>query len=134
MFQRGGRRRFDLVVGADGLHSKVRSVAFGEEVQFVRYLGYYVSIFTIPNYLNLDHAGCITGLRGKRSASSVEAIEETRRRRSFSPANRLTMPAATAISKRRSCANTFERKVGKYRACWSGWITRRTSISIPSAR
>ncbi len=65
-FQRGGRRRFDLVVGADGLHSKVRSVVFGEEVQFVRYLGYYVSIFTIPNYLNLDHAGLYYGAPGKK--------------------------------------------------------------------
>ena len=111
-FQRGGRRRFDLVVGADGLHSKVRSVVFGEEAQFVRYLGYYVSIFTIPNYLNLDHAGLYYGARGKRWASSVEAIEETRRRRSFSPANRLTMPAATAISKRRSYANTFRGRLG----------------------
>src|SRR5271156_4879405 len=46
-FQRGGRRRFDLVAGADGLHSKVRSLAFGEEANFVRYLGYYVSVFTI---------------------------------------------------------------------------------------
>src|SRR5580698_7666914 len=33
LFQEGGRRRFDLVVGADGLHSKVRSVVFGEEVR-----------------------------------------------------------------------------------------------------
>jgi 2-polyprenyl-6-methoxyphenol hydroxylase-like FAD-dependent oxidoreductase len=65
-FQRGGRRRFDLVVGADGLHSKVRSVVFGDESNFVRYLGYYVSIFTIPNYLNLDHAGLYYGSPGKK--------------------------------------------------------------------
>src|SRR5580698_7927152 len=56
-FQHGGRRRFDLVAGADGLHSKVRSLAFGEEADFVRYLGYYVSIFTIPNYLDLERSG-----------------------------------------------------------------------------
>lgn len=65
-FQKGGRRRFDLVVGADGLHSKVRSVAFGEEARFVRYLGYYVSIFTVPNHLNLDHAGVYYGTLGKK--------------------------------------------------------------------
>src|ERR1700722_15382742 len=65
-FQRGGRRRFDLVVGADGLHSKGRSVVFGDESNFVRYLGYYVSIFTIPNYLNLDHAGLYYGSPGKK--------------------------------------------------------------------
>ena len=66
LFQRGGQRRFDLVVGADGLHSKVRSLAFGEEASFVRYLGYYVSIFTIPNYLNLDRSGLYYGTLGKK--------------------------------------------------------------------
>jgi 2-polyprenyl-6-methoxyphenol hydroxylase-like FAD-dependent oxidoreductase len=65
-FQRGGRRRFDLVAGADGLHSKVRSLAFGDEADFVRYLGYYVSIFTIPNYLDLDRSGLYYGTLGKK--------------------------------------------------------------------
>jgi 2-polyprenyl-6-methoxyphenol hydroxylase-like FAD-dependent oxidoreductase len=65
-FLRGGRRRFDLVVGADGLHSKVRSVAFGAEEKFVRYLGYYVSIFTIPNYLTLNRSGLYYGTLGKK--------------------------------------------------------------------
>jgi 2-polyprenyl-6-methoxyphenol hydroxylase-like FAD-dependent oxidoreductase len=65
-FQRSGRRKFDLVVGADGLHSKVRSICFGEEARFIRHLGYYVSIFTIPNYLNLDHAGLYYGSPGKK--------------------------------------------------------------------
>jgi 2-polyprenyl-6-methoxyphenol hydroxylase-like FAD-dependent oxidoreductase len=66
LFQRSGRRRFDLVVGADGLHSKVRSIVFGEERSFVRYMGYYVSIFSIPNYLDLDHAGLYYGTLGKK--------------------------------------------------------------------
>jgi 2-polyprenyl-6-methoxyphenol hydroxylase-like FAD-dependent oxidoreductase len=65
-FQNGDRRRFDLVVGADGLHSKVRSLAFGEEAGFVRYLGCYVSIFTIPNYLALDRSGLYYGTLGKK--------------------------------------------------------------------
>jgi 2-polyprenyl-6-methoxyphenol hydroxylase-like FAD-dependent oxidoreductase len=63
---RGGRRKFDLVVGADGLHSKVRSVAFGPEDKFVRYLGYHVSIFTIPNYLKLNRSGLYYGTLGKK--------------------------------------------------------------------
>jgi 2-polyprenyl-6-methoxyphenol hydroxylase-like FAD-dependent oxidoreductase len=66
LFQRGGRRTFDLVVGADGLHSKVRSLAFGEEAGFVHYLGYYVSIFTVPNYLHLDRSGLYYGTLGKK--------------------------------------------------------------------
>jgi 2-polyprenyl-6-methoxyphenol hydroxylase-like FAD-dependent oxidoreductase len=65
-FQRGGRRGFDLVAGADGLHSKVRELLFGEETKFVRYLGYYVSIFTIPNYLRLDRSGLYYSALGKK--------------------------------------------------------------------
>lgn len=65
-FERGGQRRFDLVVGADGLHSKVRSLAFGDEADFARYLGYYISIFSIPNYLNLDRSGLYYGTLGKK--------------------------------------------------------------------
>jgi len=55
-FERGSPRTFDLVVGADGTHSNVRSLAFGEEKRFSHYLGQHVAIFAIPNYLNLDRA------------------------------------------------------------------------------
>ena len=65
-FLRGGRRRFDLVVGADGLHSRVRSLVFGDETKFIRHLGYYVSIFTVPNYLNLNRSGLFYGTLGKK--------------------------------------------------------------------
>src|SRR5213592_4117784 len=38
--ERGGSRRFELLVGADGLHSIVRTLVFGDEAHFERYLGY----------------------------------------------------------------------------------------------
>ncbi|GIH62439.1 FAD-dependent monooxygenase [Microbispora siamensis] len=53
-FANGSPRTFDLVVGADGLHSTVRGLAFGEESRFVHDLGHYISIFTVPNHLHLD--------------------------------------------------------------------------------
>jgi 2-polyprenyl-6-methoxyphenol hydroxylase-like FAD-dependent oxidoreductase len=65
-FKRSGQRTFDLVIGADGLHSIVRALAFGEESQYTRHLGYYVSIFTVPNYLDLDHAGVYYGTPGRK--------------------------------------------------------------------
>ncbi|WP_028474252.1 FAD-dependent monooxygenase [Nocardioides alkalitolerans] len=40
----GSTSRFDLVVGADGMHSNVRELVFGAEKQFVHHLGLYVSI------------------------------------------------------------------------------------------
>jgi 2-polyprenyl-6-methoxyphenol hydroxylase-like FAD-dependent oxidoreductase len=56
-FEHGAPREFDLVVGADGLHSNVRSLVFGDESRYRRDLGYHVSIFTVPNHLGLDHVG-----------------------------------------------------------------------------
>ena len=48
-------QRFDLVIGADGIRSNVRKIVFGADEQFIRYLGHYVAIFTMPNYFELDH-------------------------------------------------------------------------------
>ncbi len=38
-FAGGDRRRFDLVVGADGLHSALRAMVFGPHERFIRHLG-----------------------------------------------------------------------------------------------
>ena len=67
-FASGGTRRFDLVVGADGLHSIVRQLVFGDEAQFEWYCGYHVAVFTTTdNYLGLDHANMlIYGIPGKQ--------------------------------------------------------------------
>jgi 2-polyprenyl-6-methoxyphenol hydroxylase-like FAD-dependent oxidoreductase len=50
-FERGAPRTFDLVVGADGIHSNVRRIAFGPEESYVRFLGHYYAL------ANLDVPG-----------------------------------------------------------------------------
>ena len=50
----GGRESFDLVVGADGLHSHVRALVFGPETAFERHTGYYVAAFSLPGYRPRD--------------------------------------------------------------------------------
>jgi 2-polyprenyl-6-methoxyphenol hydroxylase-like FAD-dependent oxidoreductase len=53
-FERAPAERFDLVIGADGLHSNVRRLVFGPEDQFRRFLGGYLAGAAVPNYLGLD--------------------------------------------------------------------------------
>lgn len=52
-FATAPRRRFDLVIGADGIHSAVRALAFGPESRFVRHLGYHVAIWGLTDFLGL---------------------------------------------------------------------------------
>jgi 2-polyprenyl-6-methoxyphenol hydroxylase-like FAD-dependent oxidoreductase len=54
-FDKGPRRAFDLVIGADGQHSNVRRLAFGPEAQFTKRMGRYMAICTVANFLDLDH-------------------------------------------------------------------------------
>jgi 2-polyprenyl-6-methoxyphenol hydroxylase-like FAD-dependent oxidoreductase len=51
-FERSGPRRFDLVIGADGLHSIVRCLAFGPESSFVRHAGLYVATLPLPRSID----------------------------------------------------------------------------------
>lgn len=53
-FERAPPRAFDLVVGADGLHSQVRTLAFGEEARFERFLGLKVAAFEALGYPRRD--------------------------------------------------------------------------------
>lgn len=53
-FEHAPARDFDLVVGADGLHSRVRELAFGPEAQFERYLGYKAAAFQVEGYRPRD--------------------------------------------------------------------------------
>ncbi|HUA25234.1 MAG TPA: FAD-dependent monooxygenase [Steroidobacteraceae bacterium] len=65
-FASGSTRQFDIVVGADGLHSSVRALAFGERSRFVRPMGYGIAVFTLPDFLHLGNAGRYHVELGKR--------------------------------------------------------------------
>ncbi len=52
-FAGGAQRRFAYVIGADGLHSATRRLVMGEVP--LSHLGAYISIFSVPDHLGLDH-------------------------------------------------------------------------------
>jgi 2-polyprenyl-6-methoxyphenol hydroxylase-like FAD-dependent oxidoreductase len=53
-FEHGLKREFDLVIGADGLHSEIRRLVFGAQSQFEKYLGYKVAVFEVEGYRPRD--------------------------------------------------------------------------------
>ncbi|WP_410587834.1 FAD-dependent monooxygenase [Amycolatopsis sp. lyj-23] len=64
-FRHGAPRKFDLVAGADGVHSGVRAAAFGPEQSFRRDLGFGIAGFTAPNHLGLDHTSVMYNEPGR---------------------------------------------------------------------
>ncbi|MEV6965736.1 FAD-dependent monooxygenase [Hamadaea sp. NPDC051192] len=77
-FASGAVRRFDMVVGADGVHSGVRRLVFGPEEKFVTQLGAYTAYFTVPDPGDLDHwflmynepGGLCVGIRPERGGTA----------------------------------------------------------------
>ncbi|MFF7442058.1 FAD-dependent monooxygenase [Streptomyces sp. NPDC008122] len=80
-FERASPRRFDLVVGADGLHSTVRRLVFGEESRHHAFIGAYFGVLTLPNAPGLDgellmHVGVgrTVGMYGARHLGDARAL------------------------------------------------------------
>ena len=80
-FAGGSRRRFDFVIGADGLHSALRGKVFGPRERYVRHLGLVLAYYSVPNEFGLDRwlldhreGGRTAGLRPIHDASRAIAM------------------------------------------------------------
>ncbi|MEU0955025.1 FAD-dependent monooxygenase [Streptomyces niveus] len=67
-FHGGATRTFDMVFGADGLHSRTREFLFGPEERFHRYLGYCFAGFTMSNTFGLSHETVLWNTPGRAAA------------------------------------------------------------------
>ena len=74
-FKSGARQRFDIVVGADGMHSSTRALVFGPEAPFNHYLGYCFNLFSLPNTAGLSHEAVIHSEPGR--ATGVYAVGDS---------------------------------------------------------
>ncbi|MET9490964.1 FAD-dependent monooxygenase [Nocardia sp. NPDC006630] len=80
-FEHTAPRHFDLIVGADGLHSNVRRLVFGDESRFSSFIGAYLGVLTLPNTFGLDgelriHVGVgrTVGIYGARHLGDARAL------------------------------------------------------------
>jgi 2-polyprenyl-6-methoxyphenol hydroxylase-like FAD-dependent oxidoreductase len=79
-FDSGLERRFDLVIGADGLHSNVRRLVFGAEEPLRHFLGGYLAVFSMPDVFDtgnrmLAHfsVGALVGVYTVRQTGQTRA-------------------------------------------------------------
>ncbi|MFD3513823.1 FAD-dependent monooxygenase [Streptomyces sp. NPDC058657] len=77
-FRNAAPREFDLVIGADGLHSHVRRLAFGPHRRYVRHLGYYAATWQLPNYLALPPGSIGLNVPGRLAAVGADHSRPTR--------------------------------------------------------
>ncbi|MCH9722880.1 MAG: FAD-dependent monooxygenase, partial [Actinomycetia bacterium] len=86
----GPSRRFDLVIGADGLHSNVRDLVFGPESRFASWIGAYLAVASIPNYLELRDRMVMTCDVGRIAAVySAAHMDDARAIFLFRPSHQL---------------------------------------------
>ncbi|MEH1168436.1 FAD-dependent monooxygenase [Micromonospora sp. CPCC 205539] len=77
-FDRAGARTVDLVVGADGLHSGVRRLAFGPESGYVRHLGYHLAGWELPNELGVGPLSQQYNVPGRMASVAADQSDPTR--------------------------------------------------------
>lgn len=78
-FEHSPARRFDVIVGADGLHSNVRRLTFGEEANLTRFLGGYLGVVSAPKSLaKLGEMVSHVGVGRLAAIYSAEHLDDAR--------------------------------------------------------
>ena len=89
-FEHAPARRFDVVIGADGLHSGVRRLVFGPETAYAHWLGGYIAVASIPDDQHLDgHMRTLLGVNRMVGLYSARHMGDARAFFLFRPAAEL---------------------------------------------
>jgi 2-polyprenyl-6-methoxyphenol hydroxylase-like FAD-dependent oxidoreductase len=121
-FEHGRPRAFDLVIGADGLHSAVRTALFGPLEKFEHYLGYYAASFLTSDYPWRDeHTYMSYAAPGRQISRYALREDRTAFFFVFASQEKLTSPAHDLSTQKQILRQTFGREP------WIEWpeIVRR---------
>ncbi|MEU8691931.1 FAD-dependent monooxygenase [Streptomyces sp. NPDC048665] len=116
----GSRIDADLLVGADGLHSTVRALVFGEEHRYVRYLGYHTAAFTFRDpqvHAQLGDRFCLTDTVGRQMGLYALHDDEVAA---------FTVHRAAAPSRPGDVRDALRREYGSL-----GWLAPRALAQCP---
>jgi 2-polyprenyl-6-methoxyphenol hydroxylase-like FAD-dependent oxidoreductase len=123
-FAHAAPRTFGLVIGADGVHSGIRRLAFGPDEDVIGDLGLYVSVFTVPNFAGLDRAGLLHAAPGK-TAGLIAARD---------PATALAQLYFTSPGLRYDPADTAaQQQIITEQFAGLGWEVPRLLAAMPAA-
>ena len=122
-FQSGTTRNFDLLVGADGLHSKVRSLVFVNETQFEKYFGYYTSSYTIDDFSLGNHTFSMYNVPYKQVAVYSNSGNKTTTFFIFTSPEKLSYPYHDIGKQKQILKTEFEN---------SGWMCPQLLSGIDS--
>lgn len=123
-FRSGTKRNFDLLIGADGLHSNVRNLVFGKETQFEKYYGYYTSSYTINHFSVGNNAFSMYNVPYKQVAVYSNKENKTTTFFIFTSPEKLSSPHSGTEKQKQILKAEFEN---------IGWKCRQLLSEVDSA-
>jgi 2-polyprenyl-6-methoxyphenol hydroxylase-like FAD-dependent oxidoreductase len=108
-FHSGDVRSFDLVIGADGLHSVVRTLVYGPEAQFEEYYGYYTASYTVKKNLYKGKAFKMFTVPGRQVAVYSTKDAETTAFFIFSSPQKLSYDHTNLEAQKQILRNEFQK-------------------------